>query len=312
MGNTMRIATLALLCCVGTLVGCNGDAPQDGSEKPPRVAENAGLTYHFKVDGPRTSTNTLYYAVGKDVDSSHPYTGTIIDDFSVLLIEGRPGDAYHVQNEPSLTPAEKRMRWTVDARGTLGDAESAESAESGTIVVTARARIHVLAPGGKGGPDFVTFYEEKTNSSACAVRDPARGLITAAWNTQSGNGNAFRETAPARPWTLEEFAPGPCIVAARTEGHQWMAVRADIGPGTELDLDVGRQPPGGATVICEDRGALLLLAGEFAIPAPRVTTELQYRSKWDGVPPGKHKMRYPDGRVVDVIAKDGETVRLDK
>jgi len=296
--RTIHAAALALVCAA-TLVACNGDS-----------AAQRALAFHFKLDGPRTSNNTLYYAVGDDVNGDAPYAAAIINNRSILVIEGLPGDAYHVRSEPLETRADERMRWTISTRGTLGAAADAGGANVSTIVAPARARVHVLAPPGMGGPDFVMFYDEKTNAAAGAVRDPTRGLITAAWDSEPGN--AYRDAAPARPFILDEFAPGPCVIAARTEGHQWMALRADVGPGAELDMDVGRQPKGGGSVICEDPIAVLLLAGEFPIPAPRLTTELQFRSKWDGVPPGKHKVRYADGRVVDVVATDGETTRIGK
>ena len=103
-----------------------------------------------------------------------------------------------------------------------------------------------------------------------------------------------------------------CVVAARTEGHQWMAVRADLTAGAKLDLDVGRQAEGGGSVVCEDPNATLLLAGEFPVPAPRLRTDLQYRGKWDGVPPGAHQIRYPDGRRVDIEVTEGGTTKVGK
>ena len=306
----MSAARLVLLALLGaaTLLGCERADDTGAMPATSATPDEDRIAFHFELDGLRPRDNTLYYAVGSDVDGKAPYVGTIVDATSIFVIEGRPGDAYHMRTEPRMTPADTRMRWTVDLRGTLGDASTADGKVVVKVASPARARIHVVASLGMAGPDFLTLFDEGSKTAACAVRDPSFGMITAAWDSAAGN--ALREAAPPRPWVVEEFAPGRCVIGARTHGRQWMALRADVGPGTTIDMDVGRQPSGGGTVICEDSGAVLLLGGEFPIPAPRLTTNLQFRSKWDGVPPGKHKVRYPDGRVEDINVTDGDETRL--
>ena len=315
--NTLRPALSAtvLLFCAATLIGCNredgpGGGSTNGQARPPSTSEDK-LAYHFVLEGPHPRDDTFYYAVGSAVDGDAAYAGAILNERSLFVIEGSPGDAYHVRTEPRMTPADVRMRWSVDLRGTLGDAADAGGNASVNVTAPEKARIQVVVGPSSGGPDFVTLYDEVSKTAACAVRDANLGLITAAWDAR-GKGNAFRESAPPRPWVIEEFAPGPCVVGARAEGRQWMAIRVDLGAGAAIDMDVGRQPKGGGIVICEDPNAVLLLAGEFAIPAPRRTTALQFRSRWAGVPPGKHKVRYPDGRVEEIAVTNGEETRLGK
>ena len=197
------------------------------------------------------------------------------------------------------------MLWMIDARGVLGGG-------NGQTVVQAppRVRLGFLAPAGSGGPDSITLYHEETGTCATAYRDPRQALFLAIWDADGGN--AYRNIAPPRPWQVDDFAPGTYVVGAHLTGRQWLARRVTLVAGETTELDAGGQPEGGATVICEDGDALLLLGGELAVPAPRITTTLQFRSVWRGVPPGTHVMRYPDGREVEVVAREGEESRLGK
>ena len=54
---------------------------------------------------------------------------------------------------------------------------------------------------------------------------------------------------------------------------------------------------------------MLLLGGDLPVPYPR-QTDVLIRSRWDGVPPGRHALRRSDGRVVPIDVTDGESIDL--
>ncbi len=302
MRRTALAAAAALL-----VAGCGWS----GCSKPPAPVPATPLWYRFRVTGPQPWNDTLHVAVGEHVDDASPYEGVIVDEERVFQFEGLPGRHWHIRSEAAPTPAERRMLWMADATGVLPAEPPAEPIE---FAMPERARIRVRTSPSAGGPDQLTLYVEPTATApaacATAVRDPQVGLFIALFDARTGKGNAYRLLAPPQPWDAEEFAPGACVVAARTAGHQWTARRADVSPGEFVEFDAEAQPAGGGTVVCEDASAVLLLGGTLGIPAPRLNTDLQFRARWEGVPPGTHRVRHGDGREQDVSVTDGADVRV--
>jgi len=296
---------------------CDGRAGGDRAGLRPAVPEGGGgepavaappVEHRFRLRGPRPSKNQLYHAVGDEIDAGRPYTGAILDEAGGFVLTGPPGAPFHVRSEQDPTPAERRMLWMVDVRGTLGAGWAGPTDEPTEVVAPPRATVALHAPAGTGGPDAVSFHHEASATSATAWRDPRHGYFLAIWD--AAGGNAYRDIAPPRPWTIDDIAPGSYVVGTRTEGRQWTARRVTTGPDAPLAVDAWAAPEGGGRVTCEDPGALLLLDGELPIPAPRITTALQFRSSWKGVPPGRHAVRYADGREVEIDVRDGAATRL--
>ncbi len=310
-----RSLSIAIAAAAAALfAGCDGQdsAPVSPADGPAKTAPQLA-PHRFRLEGPRPWNGALYFAVGAAIDGDEPYEGTILDESGVFYVAGPPHAPYHVRSEIRPTAAERRMLWMVDARGILGPGVSvAPGARDDAEPVVARApprtRIIFRAPAGDGGPDAVTLVHEASGTSATAYRDPRQGYFLAIWDDVAGN--AYRNIAPARPWSIDDFAPGEYVIAARLEGRQWTARRATLSPGVPLVVDAGVLPAGGGTVICEDGNAWLLLGGDLPVPAPRITTTLHLRSVWHGVPPGAHAVRYPDGREVEIAVEDGGTTRL--
>ena len=303
----MASLTLAL---AGALVACDGS----GSDEPiPTATLEAPAeikAFRFILDGPLPWNETVYYATGDGIDGDEAYSGAILSSGGLFIVRGSEGAPYHIRSEPRPSAAEKRVLWMVEARGVLGDGLTDITAEAIRVEAPPRALIRFEAPGGSAGPDSVTLFQEETRTRATAYRDPRSAFFLAVWDDHAGN--AYRQLAPPRPWVVQDFAPGRYVIAARTEGRQWAAWRAELSPERPFEIDSGVQSQGGATIICEDADALLLLNGELAIPAPRITTTLQYRAAWHGVPPGKHAVLYPDGRRVGVEVADDQELRLGK
>jgi hypothetical protein len=303
----MLALALGALACDGASGPSGGAAPAQGEQAEKRL-------HHFRLLGPLPWNKTVYYAIDDAIDAAAPYVGAIVGDNRVFVLSAPAEARFHIRSERLSTEAERRMLWMVDSRGTLGDGVSdtnipiAEIEEIRDVTAPERAVVTLTAPAGSGGPDALTFYDEETGTCATAYRDPRHAYFLAVWDADTAN--AYRNVAPPRPWKLEDIAPGTYVVGAVTAGRQWTARRVEIGPRKPLEIDAGAAPAGGGTVVCEDSRALLLLNGELAIPAPRITAALAYRSTWKNVPPGSHKVRYPDGREVDVDVVEGETTKI--
>ena len=155
--------------------------------------------------------------------------------------------------------------------------------------------------------------DEGSGARLAAVRDPLKGLTFATWDTRHAPDPdpwiAATMTAPTRPWTWSDVRPGKFAIAARAEGRQWVARRVELKAGAAETFDVAAQPKGGGSVVCEEGAAELLIDGDVPVAPLRIVRDL-FRTRWDGVPPGKHAVRFPDGRRVDVRVADGETVTL--
>ena len=160
------------------------------------------------------------------------------------------------------------------------------------------------------GTDVVTIYDETTKAAAWAVNDPVKALYTG--YARGSDTDAFQRYAVNRPFETAEFRPGTYVVAAHVNARQWWAQRMTLEPGGTVELPTGEQPAGGGTIVCENGDALLLLHREFPIPMPYRRTDFRLRAQWDGVPPGPHRVRYPDGTEVDVTVDDGGRVELPK
>jgi len=298
-------ALLPLLALAAT--ACDGSgapvAPTPAGRTAPAAAQPT--PHYFRLLGSRPWNDTVYAAVGDEIDSGRPYKGAILEESGMFVVFGPEGAPYHVRSEVNPKASEERMLWMVEARGTLGS-----GSRSGAVEVTAppRAIVTLRAPAGTAGPDAVTFLDESTKTCATAYRDPQHAMFLAIWDARGGN--AYRNVAPPRPWRIPDIKPGTYVIGAHTAGHHWTARRVTIGPDAPLEIDAGAAPEGGGTVVVENDQALLLLDGDLAIPAPRITTTLAYRSVWKNVPPGTHGVRYPDGRELPVDVKEGETTKL--
>ena len=103
---------------------------------------------------------------------------------------------------------------------------------------------------------------------------------------------------------------GTRVFYHRAFGHR--SVEPELTQMSEETIfDVAAQPAGGGTVVCEDGAAELLLGGDLPIPPVRLVADF-FRARWTNVPPGKHAVRYPGGRVADVVVEDGGEVVLPK
>ena len=303
---TTRTLPAVLAVLLASCGGCGPDAPV---APPPRPAQ----PFRFRLVGPAPWNATVHCATGDAIGGDAAWEPAILDPQGGFVVRGREGEAYAVRAEAAPTAAERRMLWGFTASGTLGTGVLADP--PGAVVVEAppRATIELTAPAGHAGPDVITVYQEGTRTAASAIRDEQHGLDIAVWTVgDHEDGNSYRMRAPPRPWRLDELAPGRCVLAARTDGRQWTALRVDLSAGAFVTIDAGAQPPAdeAGAVVCEDPFALLLLGGELAVPAPRRTTRLQFRSRWEGVPAGAHRLRYADGREVEITVEPGAEVRL--
>lgn len=307
----MRRAGMLLLVALAA-AACDGSGTPPAPAPAPAAGTGAAAAkptpFRFRLLGSRPWNETVYAAVGDEIDSGRPYKGALLEESGIFVIPGAQGAPYHIRSEVNPKPSEERMLWMVEARGTLG--AGAAGGAPGVVEITSppRAVVTLHAPAGTAGPDAVTFFDESTRTCATAYRDPQHAMFLAIWDAHGGN--AYRNVAPPRPWRIPDIKPGMYVIGAHTAGHHWTARRVTIGPDAALAIDAGAAPEGGGTVVVENDQALLLLDGDLAIPAPRITTSLVYRSTWKNVPSGAHRVRYPDGREVPVVVKDGATTKL--
>ena len=292
-GSLIAAATLLL-------AGCDGSAPDAAPADRP-----APRTYFLRLVGDPQSmpwNRTLYLTLGTGERAAPPVPCVFFEDEPGVNLRAIPGDAFLLRSEPETTPAVERMLWMTELRGVLGDAETID------VPLAARAEVVLTGRESDGGTDDVlTCFDEESGARLAAVRNSTKELRFAVWDAKSWR--AHWMAAPPRPWTWDESRPGRYVVAAHTEGRHWIALRAELRPGTPVILDVAAQPKGGGTVLCDAAGADLLLGGDLPVPCLRLTEDT-LRARWTGVPPGRHAVRYPDGTVVAVEVADGAEVTL--
>jgi len=295
-------APFRLAAAVGllfTAVACDGTTPPGATARPPVK------TYLFRLTGNPAWipwNRTLYLTAASNPDPKSPLQCVFFEDEPGVRVDGVPGDSWRLRSEPETTPAVERMLWMTDARGVFAEAETID------VPLAPRAEVVLTGTEAEGGTDDVlTCLDEETGSRLAAVRNSTKELRFAAWDAKTWR--AHWMAAPPRPWTWNESRPGKYVIAARAEGRQWIALRAELRPGAPVVLDVAAQPKGGGSVRCDAAGADLLLGGDLPVPCLRLAEDTLV-ARWAGVPPGRHAVRYPDGTVVAVDVADGAEVTL--
>ena len=300
-------ALLALAAAV-PLAACDGNDPEI---RPAGAPEAPGTPYVLRWTGAAEDmpwNRTLYPADARPgaVDASR--TAIFFEGDPGAVVAGRPGERWSLLSEIAPNRAMTRLLWIYAAQGEFGEARE--------IDLPPRPRARIGLTGSEGvekGADTITVSDEEGGTRLVAVRDPVGPVRFALWD---GSGSPEKEdwrvsdlTGRLRPWTWAEVRPGKFAIAARCDGRQWLARRVELRAGATEILDVARQPPGGGTVVCDNPRAELLLGGDLPVPAIRIVQDF-YRARWQGVPPGKHAVRYPGGRTVEVTVEDGATVQL--
>ena len=301
-------ALLCALASVGTVatVGCDGEPATSGVTPAPPPKSGPLRRYTFVVDNGRTWNDAVFVGIGDGAGGTAlgdgPLTGRRIEEDGTFVVEARAGDEWLVRTEPGPTAAERVLLWLHEERGRFGDDETVR------IGLREREPVQLRTDGVIGPVDRIVVHDEESGASACVVRDPRTFLGLCVWD--KGGGKAYRHRAPPRPFSADQLLTRGRVVAARSGERQWVAVRVRADQRGPVVLDVAAAPAGGATLTSEDPHALLLLNGELPLPAPRVTTELVFRSVWHGVPPGRHVVRTSDGKEHPVTLKDGEEASI--
>jgi hypothetical protein len=233
------------------------------------------------------------------------WTARSFDEFGRFELELPQGATYELSSELQPSAAMRSVFWMLDREGRFPDADARL-----TLELPPRSRVRLLAGSAPHGVDVVTLFQESTGTFAWALNDPTKALFTGF--ALGADTDSYQRRAENRPFTTAEFRPGPYVIAARVNGHQWMARRAELTPGGTLELPTHLQPTGGGTVVCENGQAVLLLHGEFPIPMPYRRVDFRLRCQWEGVPPGRHALRYPDGTEVSIDVTDGARIDLPK
>lgn len=294
----LLVAAGAVAALLGT--ACDGREP---AEAPPvRPPER---TYLLRLAGDPAWVpwnRTLFLTTAANPRPDVPVGCIFFEDEPGVRVRGGVGEPWRLRSETDVTAAVGRMLWMTDVSGVFGDEETID------VPLAPRADVVLTGAESEGATDDVlTCVDEASGARLAAVRNSAKGLRFAAWDAASWR--LYSMQAPPRPWVWDESRPGTYVLAARTAGRQWLARRAELRPGESVVLDVAAQPPGGGEVLCEAPGADLLLGGALPVPCLRLTEDT-LRSRWEGVPPGRHAVRYPGGEVVPVDVADGAAVRL--
>lgn len=303
----VRAAAAAVACLVAA--ACDGDGGTSPAKTPARV-EREYLLVLRGVPADLPFNRTLFLTTAAN-PGERPLGCVFFEDELGVRVLGCVGDPWRLRSEEAPTAAVERMLWMTDVEGRFGDSAEVE------VPLTARSVVHVTGDPADGPTDDVlTVADTASPARLAAVRNSARGLSFAVWDETTWT--QLSSVAPERPWAWRDSRAGDRVFAARTEGRQWVAVRATLGPDAPVFLDARAQPPGGGVVVV-DRvpfapgskfgGCDLLLRGELAIPQLRLTQE-HTRARWAGVPPGRHAVRFPDGSTVDVHVEDGREVRV--
>jgi hypothetical protein len=304
-GSSRRAAALgaAVLAAAAVLLAllpsCDGRQPATGEGAAGTGPERA---YSVRMVGPREDwpwNSTLFLDAASRPAEAGPLPMVFFDDEPEFKVTAREGDAWRIRSELTPTPAMERIFWRVDQRGTFGAGREID------VRLPPRARVVVTGEETTSGTDHLTFVDESSSARLVVARDPGRGLRYAVFDERSWLDHVFQ--APPRPWSWNETRPGKFAVAARVAGRQWVAVRAELRDGEELVLDAFGRPEGGGTVVSEDPTAEILLDGDVPIPPLRLAQE-HYRSRWEGVPPGRHALRYGKDDVVPFTVEEGREV----
>ena len=300
-----RAGAVAAAFLVAVLGGCDGCSPGGGGSVPvgPPGPPAAPRVYLFGFAGdpadlPWNRAVYVYRTTGGKL--SERTTVTWFEDDEQVRVAGRLGTQWvaHAEDDPS--PAIRSLLWDVNASGTYGTDERI------TIELPRRTRLRLTGDETSDpGADTLTVADEATGARLAAVRDATRGLRFGVWDQSAGpdaeDWRVSQEIAPPRPWVFADLRPGGAFaVAARSFGRCWVARRVTMDAGAEVVLDVAAQPAGGATVVCENPRAELLLNGDIPVPPIRIMKDF-YRARWPGVPQGEHAVRYPDGTIVKVV-----------
>lgn len=259
---------------------------------------------------------TLYVTFENDGVFSTPQ-GVIFDpEAPFTYVEHAPGSGYIFLSELDPTPAIRNLLWMVSAKGRLDDREILN------VPLPKRAALRI-----EGNPsepeDALTIASLDSGARLCAVRNETGGLQWGVWDARPGadrvkalgikahEWRGSRDTAPPRPWVWRESKAGTFTIGVRSGNRQWLVQRVELKAGETTTIDATHQPPGGATVTCEDARAELVLAGDLVLP-PLRTSDVTFRAVWTNVPTGKHTLRYPDGRSIPVECADAADLKFGK
>lgn len=304
------VAALAGLAAVAAVAAsCREEAGKPAAGERPTDAARRVYTLRWGATENELPWNRTVYVNVTEPGTPWEFQTVVFFPGTVeSTIGGKPGCRWTASTELAPNHAMERMLWMVKAEGTFGDA--------GEVVLPVGRRPEVVVSGDEGsvpGPDWLTFTDEDGGGRLVAMRDANRGVRVALWDVKDAaardDWRSWDHTAPMRPWAFGEVRAGRFAVAARCAGRQWVAFRTDLVDGEQIPVDVTKQPPGGATVLCENPKAELLLGDDVPVPPLRLTQD-HVRSRWEGVPPGRHSMRYPDGTRRTFEARDGAEVRL--
>ncbi len=259
---------------------------------------------------------TLYVTFENDGKLTPP-SGVIFDpDAPFTYVEHTPGSGYMFLSEVDPTPAIRSLLWMVNAKGTLDDRD--------VINVPLPKRTALRIEGNPAEPeDALTIASLDSGARLCAVRNETAGMQWGIWDAQpaadrvkalghkADEWRGTRDTAPPRPWVWRESKAGTFAIGVRSGNRQWLVQRIALKAGETVTIDATHQPPGGATITCEDARAELILAGDLPLP-PLRTSDVTFRAVWTNVPPGTHTLRYPDGRSVPVECADAADLKFGK
>lgn len=319
MNARVAVPAVVALVSLGALVlaQCDGGKPRGAPPSPPAANAAKPHTYTFTWRGKEADMtwNRALWLTARDGGKASPAVPLIFfEDEELARAEGHPGGEWSVCSEETPNRAMRAVMHMIEVRGTFGDPAADPAAASITIHVPPRALVALTGrEDADPGPDILTAADE-SGARLVARRDVVTGLELGVWDASKPEGKQDprfgKQQAPTRPWTYGEIREGvPLVLAAKTGGRQWMAVRATLKAGETLTLDVAARPQGGGTVVCDDPCSELLLDGELPIPAARLVLYF-LRARWENVPPGRHKLRHGDGRVVDLDVKDGEELKV--
>lgn len=311
------VCALAALGALAAATSCDGASdPANGARGGTTTANGRPLaprrTYTFGWTGAAQDlpwNRTVFVVTTERGEPRAPTALIFFEGEEIARLDGRPGEKWYAHSEQSPTRAINRLLWTCRAEGTFGDAD--------TITLQIPPRAHLSMTGNEAsdpGADALTVVEPDSGARLAAVRDPARGLRFAVWDTSLPDGkddwSSADLTAPPRPWVFSELRPGATfVVAAKCAGRQWLARRVTMKAGEAVTLDVRAQPTGGGVVVSDAPAVELLLGGDLPIAPLRVTRDFP-RARWENVPPGRHAARYPGGAVVAIDVVDGEELKL--
>ncbi|MCG3135029.1 MAG: hypothetical protein HMLKMBBP_02524 [Planctomycetes bacterium] len=284
------IAPLLVACAAAA---CDG--PSGGAAPVPKAAAR---DYTFVLTGPDEDLpwNRTLYLGTTEGGNPVPYRGLVFIEREMKW-SGEPGSPWHAVSEPKPTPAIRRMFWLTEARGTFGDE---------TRIEIPLARRTGVRPTGNGEVTL-TFADPKGSSRFTVVRSSSAGQRWAVWDR--GDPSSWRGdkmVISEMPFAWREIAPGTWHVCARQEGLQWTWMELELRPGHVEDIEVELRPFGGGTVLTEDADDELVMDG-ITLPSHR-NSDLTLRARWDGVPPGRQRLRRRDGTVTEIDVVAGQTV----